>query len=189
MAATLIHIKSKTLLPVHEVEEEAEEGELEDPRQELVARLLEYQKFKEAAGELESRESIWRQIFSRTPAECSSDLAEEVQTAEMTPFDLLDALQKIIARLPDPAGLVINNDDLSVRDQISFILSKIERSSSLLFEQLFEGIETRYAVVVTFLALLEIVRLGLIRIVQTEICSPIRLVATDNLLEGEHGRS
>lgn len=186
MAATLIHIKSKMLLPIHETE--AEETLEEDPRQELVARLLEYKKFKEAAGALESYESIWSHVFSREAAH-TTESSEEIPLGDLTISDLLSALQKVIARLPNKNVLTIHADELSVRDRIGFILSMLENESSLLFDQLFDGIETRYHVVVTFLALLEVIRLGLIKILQVENCSSLRLIRTENLLQEEvHGR-
>lgn len=179
MAATLIHMKSKMLLPVHETEEgEDEEGE--DPRQELVNRLLEYKKFKAAAGELESLEWHWRQVFFREPSETMLT-EDEIFLGDITPYDLFNAMQKIIAKLPSKEGLTFEQDELSVRDQIRFILSKFEDSKTLLFDQLFEGHRTRFALVVTFLALLEVVRIGLIKLVQTEVCGPLRLIGTDNL--------
>ncbi|MBI3597856.1 MAG: segregation/condensation protein A [Nitrospirae bacterium] len=181
MAATLIHIKSKMLLPVYETDEE--EALEEDPRHELVARLLEYQKFKEAAGTLESYETIWRQVFVREALlATASDPSEEIFLGDVGVHDLLKALQKVIERLPNKDILTIHNDELSVRDRIGFILSLMEHEKSLLFEQLFDGIETRYGVVVTFLALLEIIRLGLIKILQVENCSALRLMSTDNLV-------
>jgi len=182
MAATLIHIKSKMLLPVHEVEENEELEE--DPRQELVARLLEYKKFKEAAGELESYETIWRQVFSREAPPTTTPSEEEMILGDMDMNDLLKALQKVIDRLPNKDVLTIQTDELSVRDQIGFILSLVENGKSLLFDQLFSGIDTRYRVVITFLALLEIIRLGLIKILQVENCNTIRLIGTENLSDG-----
>ncbi|MEK7286102.1 MAG: segregation/condensation protein A [Nitrospirota bacterium] len=178
MAATLIHIKSKMLLPVHETEE-AEEIE-EDPRFELVARLLEYKKFKEAAGELESFETIQRQIFARAPLPVDSETCE-ISLGNLDMTDLLTALQKVIARLPDPATLFIQNDELSVRDKIYFLVSMMEPGKTLLFDQIFDGVQTRHEVVVTFLALLEVIRLGLIKVLQLEDCGALRLIGTDNL--------
>jgi segregation and condensation protein A len=187
MAATLIHIKSKMLLPVHEAEDDEELEE--DPRQELVARLLEYKKFKEAAGELESYETIWRQVFSRE-APITTAHTEELILGDMDMNDLLKALQKVVDRLPNKAVLTIQTDELSVRDQIGFILSMMENGKSMLFDELFAGIDTRYRVVITFLALLEIIRLGLIKILQVENCSALRLIGTENLSqEGDNGRS
>ncbi len=180
MAATLIHIKSKMLLPVYETEDE--EDLEDDPRQELVARLLEYKKFKEAAFELESCETIWRQIFSRE-AISTTPPSEEISLGDLALSDLFNALQKVIARLPNKDVLTIENDELSVRDRIGFILSMMENETSLLFDQLFDGIETRHSVVITFLALLELIRLGLIKILQGENFGSLRLIGTDNLLK------
>ncbi len=180
MAATLIHIKSKMLLPVHETEEE--ETEEEDPRQELVTRLLEYKKFKEAAGTLESYETLWRQIFSREAIH-ASEPSYEISLGDVAISDLLSALQKVIARLPNKNVLTIEADELSVRDRIDFILSMLEKESSLLFDQLFAGLESRYHVVITFLALLEVIRLGLMKVLQVEHYGALRLIGTENLLK------
>ena len=180
MAATLIHIKSKMLLPVHEIEEDDLEA---DPRKELVARLLEYQKFKEAAGELESYETLWRKIFSR--GHIKTETSEEISLGDLALSDLFNALQKVIARLPNQDFLTIENDELSVRDKIGFILSMMENQKSILFDQLFDGMETRHSIVITFLALLELIRLGLIRILQVENCGSLRLIGTDNIFKAE----
>ena len=177
MAATLIHIKSKTLLPSSETEEEGEE---EDPRQALVRRLLEYQKFKDAADQLEDREEIWRDIFRREPL--PMELApEEVPLVDLSLYHLLDAFKNVLARLPDPQSFQITVDELSVKDRMRFIIERMENVESLLFDQLFEDVLTRHALVVTFLALLEIIRLGLVRVLQGEICGPLRLLKTQNL--------
>jgi segregation and condensation protein A len=188
MAATLIHIKSKTLLPPSETEEESEEG---DPRQELVWRLLEYQKFKDAAERLEQRESLWREIFRREPVPSQELLPEEIPLVDVTLYDLLDALKNVLLRLPDKKLLQITADELSVKDRMQFLMEQMESTESVLFSELFEGISTRYAVVVTFLALLEVIRLGLIQVLQGDICGPLRLLKTKNLsAEGEpNGRA
>ncbi|HEY5599331.1 MAG TPA: segregation/condensation protein A [Candidatus Manganitrophaceae bacterium] len=177
MAATLIHIKSKMLLPAPELDEEKEE---EDPRQELVRRLLEYQKFKEAAGRLEERESLWRDIFRRDPSPPELP-PEEVPLVDLDLYHLLDALKNVLARLPDKEVFQITVDELSVKDRMQFVLDRLERSESVLFDQLFEGVATRHAVVVTFLALLEVIRLGLVCVLQSEVCGPLRLLKTNNL--------
>jgi len=186
MAATLILMKSKMLLPVHETAEgeEEEEEDAIDPRQELVARLIAYKKFKAAAEEFESLESHWRQVFFRAPSAITAS-TDEIFLGDLTPFDLFDAMQKIIAQFPDKPGLTFEQDELSVRDKMRFILTRIEHSKSILFDQLFEGHKTRFSLVVTFLALLEVVRIGLIKLVQTELCGPLRLIGTDNLIPTE----
>ncbi len=188
MAATLIHIKSKTLLPPSEMEEGLEET---DPRHELVWRLLEYQKFKEAADRLEERESLWREIFRREPSPSPELLPEEIPLVDVTLYDLLDALNSVLSRLPDKKLLQVTADALSVKDRMQFLIERMGNTESLLFEELFEGVSTRYAVVVTFLALLEMIRLGLIQALQGENCGPLRLLKTKNLsAEGEpNGKS
>jgi len=176
MAATLIHIKSKTLLPPAETEGEEEE----DPRQELVARLLEYQKFKNAAEQLEERESLWREIFRKEPSP-SELLPEEVPLVDLDLYDLLDALKNVLARIPDKKVLQVTIDELTVKDRMQFLMERIGEIESILFDDLFTGMRTRHAVVVTFLALLEVIRLGLIRVVQGEAYGPLRLFKTKNL--------
>jgi len=181
MAATLILMKSKMLLPTHEVEEEEEDDDLGDPRQDLVERLIAYKKFKAAAEDLESLESHWRQVFFREATKPASS-TDEILMGDLTPFDLFEAMRKIIAQFPEKEGLTFEQDELSVRDQIRFIVSKLQHSKTILFYELFEGQKTRFAVVVTFLALLEVVRIGLIKMAQTDFCGPLRLIGTDNLM-------
>ncbi len=177
MAATLIHIKSKTLLPP--AEEEADE---EDPRQELVARLLEYQKFKDAAEQLEERESLWRDIFQKEPSPSPELLPEEVPLIDLELYDLLDALKNVLSRIPDKKVLQVTIDELTVKDRMQFLMERLGTIESILFDDLFEGMRTRHSVVVTFLALLEVIRLGLIRVVQGDAYDgPLRLFKTKNL--------
>ena len=178
MAATLIHIKSKTLLPPEEKEEGAEE---EDPRRELVARLLEYQKFKDAAEHLEERESLWREIFQKEPSPSPELLPEEVPLVDLSLYHLLDALKHVLARIPDKRVLQVTIDELTVKDRMQFLMERMGQIESILFNDLFEGMRTRHSVVVTFLALLEVIRLGLIRVVQGDACGPLRLFKTKNL--------
>lgn len=178
MAATLIHIKSKTLLPPAETEGDEEE----DPRQELVARLLEYQKFKHAAEQLEERESLWREIFRKEPSVSPELLPEEVPLIDLELYDLLDALKNVLTRIPDKKVLQVTIDELTVKDRMQFLMERMEGGiESVLFDDLFLGMRTRHSVVVTFLALLEVIRLGLIRVAQGDACGPLRLFKTNNL--------
>ncbi len=171
MAATLIHIKSKMLLPPSETEAELEE---EDPRSSLVFQLLEYQKYKDAAGHLEDRERLWRDIFRRPPNLLAAE-EEEIPLTALSLNDLLDALEGVMARMPASSVMEITEEALSVKDRMQFILERMEADENLLFGQLFSEVATRYVVVVTFWALLEMIRLGLVRILQTELGGPIRL--------------
>ncbi len=176
MAATLIHIKSRMLLPTLPVEEEGE-----DPRSDLVVRLLELQHYQEAAEQLEDRESIWRDIYGRGPVSTPKLLPEEVPIADLGLYDLMKALNDLLARHPDASVMEISSEVLTVKEKIQFILDRIETVESLLFRDLFEAVLSRHEIVVTFLALLEIIRLGLIRVVQGEICGPLRLIKTQRV--------
>ena len=173
MAATLIHIKSKMLLPTP-----APDAEEDDPRRELVGRLLEYQQFKDAAERMEERERTWREVFRRAPAPPAPDAGETADAlfvGDLTLYDLLEALKGVVARLPDRTVLEITEETLSVSDRMQFILEQMEARGQMLFDALFEDAVTRYRVIVTFWALLEIVRMGLIRALQVEQGGPIWL--------------
>ncbi len=170
MAATLLQIKSQMLLPAPEVESEED-----DPRHDLVGRLLLYRQFKEVAEVLERREQIWREVFNREPLLPSDAATDEVFIGEVSLYDLLDALKDVVARLPDPSVMEITEETLSVSDRMRFILERMTACESALFDELFDEATTRHQVVVTFWALLEVIRLGLIRVLQIEPCGPIRL--------------
>jgi segregation and condensation protein A len=163
MAATLIYIKSRMLLPPDETIETQEQ---EDPRAGLVQRLLEYQAYKEASGTLREREELWANIFSRPPMDRDEIEAEpELYLFDVNIFDLIGALKKIMSRVP-PETIKITRETLTVKDRIAMILDKMEREHTLRFDALFDEDTTRVQIIVTFLALLEILRLGLIRAYQ-----------------------
>jgi segregation and condensation protein A len=170
MAATLIHIKSKMLLPPAE----ADDGEEEDPREELIRRLMEYQRFKEVAQQLEQRELEWRDVFYRHHT-VSDDEQEEINLSDLNLFDLLDAFKSVLEKLPEQRSMEIVVQELSVQDRMSVILDSLEGQESVSFYSLFEQDKTRICVIVTFLALLELVRLKLVRIVQADLFGAIRL--------------
>ena len=172
MAATLIQIKSRMLLPATETEDD-EEGE--DPREELVARLLEYQQYKDAAGLLGDRGETWSNIFRREQA-LQVKGESEFAMSEVSIFDLIDALQKVLERNPEGSSIEIILEELSVKDKISVILERLNnQENSITFASLFEDEKTRSAIIVTFLALLETIRLGLVYIQQIEECGAIRI--------------
>jgi len=177
MAATLIHIKSRTLLPPSETDEEEDE---EDPRADLVMRLLEYQRFKDAAQGFEAREEEWRQVFYRTPSPGSDGATDEINLVDMSLFDLLEALRGVMERAPERKGLEIVVDELSVQDRMSLVLDRLEGQESITFTSLFDGDTTRLSMIVTFLALLELIRLKRIRIIQAELFGAIRVWKNTN---------
>lgn len=169
MAATLIHIKSRMLLPPGEDEDgEEEEG---DPREELVRRLLEYQRFKEAAEELEGREILKRDVFVRR-----SEVPEDLATAGfegLSLFDLISALRQVLERFPDEGIHEVTLERISVREKMSSLLDDLQRRGKVIFQSLFEAAASRFEIIVTFLAMLELAKIRAIRIWQEEREGPI----------------
>jgi segregation and condensation protein A len=161
MASTLTQIKSRLLLPVHA----EEEGEEEDPRQALVRPLLEYLKLKSAAQQLAERPLLGEDTFTR-PAKPAALAAADEEVIKIGLFELIDAFQKILAGLPDEARIEFTTDTISVKERISQIADQLEAKGSLTFFELFSDRPTRAEIVVTFLAILEMVKLALIRLVQ-----------------------
>jgi len=160
MAATLIQIKSRMLLPP---DEETPSEEQEDPRRELVERLLEYQRYKEAAVDFRTKEDEWLKVFHREPL--SDEEEGELYLFDLSLFDLLDAFRKILDKAP-PEIVSITKETLTVKNRMSMIMEIIEEHETVRFEDLFrEGI-TRIYLIVTFVALLELIRLGLARAYQ-----------------------
>ncbi len=166
MAATLVQIKSKMLLPPEEAAVEGAE-QMVDPRLELVQRLLEYQAYKDAASILKEREDESLRIFSREPEDIPQEEGEEAEPYlfDVNIFDLLGAFRKILEAAP-PEVRTITMETLTVKDKMSVIVDLLENSESIRFEELFEGSVTRRRLIVTFLALLELLRLGLARVYQ-----------------------
>lgn len=171
MAATLLQIKSKMLLPVEERADDEEEGP--DPREELVRRLLEYKAYKDAAGQLDSRERMWREIFWREHVPPVKPVEDDLPLENVSLFDLVDALQEVLDRNPSSRLLEIVPDNLTVRERMNLILETLEGKDSVSFAALFEGPIHRVMIVVTFLALLELMRLRVARVFQAETFGPI----------------
>ena len=182
MAATLLQIKSKMLLPVEESAEDEEDGP--DPREELVRRLLEYKTFKEAARQLDTQERMWREIYSRpvVARETSAESSDDAMLDNIGLFDLVDALQTILDRYPGKKLLEIIPDNLTVRDRMNAILEALEGQESIGFEALFEASCHRLVIIVTFLALLELIRLRTVRVYQGESFGPILVSRTFSLV-------
>ncbi len=169
MASTLVHIKSKTLLPVHEGEEEEDEGE--DPRDELVRRLLEYQRFKEAAEELGERRLLGRDVFTRGDDFTFDDPAAgagEDALVNLSIFDLMDALGDVIKNIPKDYTIDIDSEKFRVVDKINQILETLDEKKSTTLTGLFPLGGSKAEVIVTFLAVLELCKLVMIRIHQTD---------------------
>ena len=176
MAAELAKIKSKTLLPIPETEEDVLTAAGEDPRAELMRRLLEYQRYKEAAFELRQKEYDQQQLFSRT-GEVVLENSEEELLIEANVFDLLTAFQKVLKEKSFKKNYEIKVTTLSVSDRISGILEILNASESVTFDSLFTTLNAKQEVIVTFLAILELMRMQLIRSQQARQFDVIRIYA------------
>ncbi len=164
VAATLAQIKSRMLLPREDRGEGEEEGP--DPREELVRRLVEHERFKEAASTLETREALWQDVFARQGKADLPAGEEDLVLSHVGIFDLLDALRTVLDRIPDQRLQQITLDQITVSEKIAWILERLRGAEALSFEALFEGSESRVAVIVTFLALLELIRLKMVAVRQ-----------------------
>lgn len=170
MAATLVHIKSRMLLPIEEV---ADTEEPEDPRLELVMKLLEYKAFKEAAMGLSERENEWFGVFYRTQPEEEKEAGEAVIEGEeaeqmlfdLNLYDLIAAFGNILKKAP-PEVLAITREALSIKDKMSVIIDAIDVKQAVRFEDLFVKGAPRSHHIVTFIALLELIRLGVAKAYQ-----------------------
>jgi len=165
MAATLIYIKSRMLLPKDEDKEDETE---EDLRTELVRRLVEYKAFKESSGYLRKREEVWKEIFRRMPVDVDDlEFEDEPVIQEASVFDLITAFKRLLER-SHVGTIEITRETLTVAERINFIVEFMEGKESIRFDDLFEPGASRMLLVITFVALLEIVRLGLLRVYQEQ---------------------
>lgn len=156
MAATLIYIKSKMLLP----RQESGNGELEeDPRQPLVTQLIEYEKFKQACEFLKERYQIWSQAFPR-----KTQSEDEVLINEISVFDLLTALKRLLQK-PQPK-VYIPTETIKVEDKMQELINRLRQKDVLSFDEVFEKDTSKLEVVVTFIALLELIKLKLVKAFQ-----------------------
>jgi len=178
MAANLIYIKSRSLLPKDQQPPE-ETAEEDDPRWELVRQLLEYKKFKDAAAHLQRRELDQEGLFTRLAA--TPDSVAERPLGEVSIFDLINAFNVALKRLNKPEDLrEIFEENFTVSDKIDLIMKMTASGLALRFSELFANAASRTEVVVTFLALLELVRLKQVRARQGEEFGEIELVRSES---------
>jgi segregation and condensation protein A len=174
MAANLLYIKSRTLLPVEQqmAEEDAEE---DDPRWELIRQLIEYKKFKEAASLMRDQEAMQENLFARVPVTPDLAPSENLLVDEVGIFDLIHAFQKILKRLEKkPEDLrEIFAENFTVSDKIDHVLLLTASGVPIRFEELFADAACRTEIVVTFLAMLELIRLKQLRVRQESMCAEI----------------
>jgi segregation and condensation protein A len=181
MAATLIHIKSKMLLPPPH--EDGVEDELGDPRDELVARLLEYQRYKEAAQMLYERQTLQSATWLRSETAVAPLLEADAQAQEelvdVDLYELLTAFRSVLERISRRKDIKFERETVTVEEMIQILSAKIAPRTNISFEQLFEDVTTRALLIVTFLALLELVRLRVFRVYQTKTFGPIHISRPD----------
>ncbi len=189
MAATLAHIKSKMLLPtVPEGQEDGLPGdEDEDPRAELVRRLLEYQKYKAAAADLAERGTLGKDVFGRGAAEPVAEVPTTFARVEV--FSLLDAFEKVLKRTNVKLDHEVIFDRISITDRMMELSDKLNVRRAMTFEELLLDAGraiTRFDVVITFLAILEMAKLRMIRVYQSDPLAPLHVeLAVAETKDGE----
>jgi len=185
MAATLAHIKSREMLPRPETDDLTDEDEGEDPRQELIRRLLEYQKYREVAEHLSQRPLLGRQVFGRGAPVGKLDTGE-VHLAEVGSFALIEALAEVANRAEVKLSHDVMVDRISITDRINAIVDTMSSKETIPFVDCFDlsadsMAQFRHNLVVTFLAVLEMARLQMIRIYQQVDEGDIYLTRTADL--------
>jgi segregation and condensation protein A len=173
MAATLIHIKSRTLLPRPDPTQEDPE---EDPREALIRRLLEHQKFKAAAELLHERETLRSAQWTR-PDGPIAEIAGEAPEPEIEVdlFSLIAAFRSVVERSQQRPKILLPAEQISIEDRIEQLLARLSETEACGFEDLFADVRSRSGLIVTFLALLEMIRLKLVRVFQSGAMNPIRV--------------
>lgn len=176
MAANLCYIKSRLMLPKH-VQPTEEEVEEEDPRWDLIKQLIEYKKFKDAAEHLSTRETEQGMLYRNKPEKIKSEKANDRPLSEEVGiFDLIRAFQNIVDRFADEEGLgEIVDDHFTVSDKIEYLLEMIKPGQRLNFYSLFEDATSKTALIVTFLAMLELMKINLLKVDQEIILGEIMI--------------
>jgi len=174
MAAQLIQIKSRMLLPVPP---SVDDGKTEDPREELVQKLLNYQAIKEAAKELSERESNWREMVFVSGLDIQDHARTEDEPIKATLMDLLGAYRDALKRLLPPPPVEVMTPKKTLEQRIAEVLDLLQGGVWLPFVELLAKSQNREELVLTFLALLELVKNGRAKLVQTETFGEIRIQA------------
>lgn len=183
MAATLIHIKSRMLLPPDETGQ-GEDAEEEDPRAELVSRLLEYKRFKEAAQTLGVLETETAYLHRRGAPAMDMEVEGPLQVSMV---ELLRALRDVLSRTDKTAPLEITPEEINVGQRIVMLMDRLAAESPVEFGQLFGSATRRVEVIVTFLALLELLRRRLATARQSESMGPIMIYRSVERLDEAPG--
>ncbi len=180
MAANLMYLKSRTLLPRVDQPPE-EDAEDDDPRWELIRQLIEYKKFKDAAGFLCLREMEQEGRFAHQPDAAEKPPEEPATLAEVSIFDLIRAFQNVLKRFEESHDFGdIIDDRYTVSDKIDLLLGHFKPGESRRFEELFQSATTKAEVIVTFLALLELMKLNQFVVRQSDLLGDIVIERRDN---------
>ena len=173
MAATLIHIKSRLLLPRADPTQEDPE---EDPREALVRRLLEHQKFKAAAELLHERETLRSAQWTRPDGPIAEIAGEAPEPeVEVDLFSLISAFRNVVERAKQRPKVYLPTEQIPIEDRIEQLMARLSETEACGFEDLFSDVESRAGLIVTFLAMLEMIRLKLVRVFQSGVVGPIRI--------------
>lgn len=180
MAANLMYLKSRTLLPRVDQPPE-EDAEEDDPRWELIRQLIEYKKFKDAAGFLSLKEMEQEGSFAHQPDTAELPVEEPVTLAEVSIFDLIRAFQNVLKRFEKSHDFGdIIDDRYTVSDKIEMLLGHFKPGEARRFEELFQSATTKAEVIVTFLALLELMKLNQFIVRQNDLLGDIVIERRDN---------
>lgn len=178
MAATLMYIKSRELLPVDQQAQVEEDDDGTDPRWELIRQLVEYKKFKDAAGHLQEREALQEQVYARVPGKPALPDAPAPPKPEVTLLDLVNAVAAILKRFQKTDDIRdVFEDRWTVSEKIEQLVQLVKNRPTVRFSELFASSTSRTEVVVTFLAVLELIRLKQITVAQPEPFSEIEITA------------
>jgi segregation and condensation protein A len=182
MAATLIHVKSRMLLPRPDP---TQEDPQEDPREALMRRLLEHQKFKAAAELLHEREIQRSAQWLRPDGRVTEVIGEAPEPEiDVDLFSLMAAFKQVLERVRQRPRVLLPPEQISIEVRIEQLMAKVASGQACGFEELFNDVETRAGMIVTFLALLEMIRLKLVRVFQQGNFGPIRVYKREMATEG-----
>lgn len=191
MAATLMHIKSRMLLPPEELP--PEEVEEEDPRAELVRRLLEYRKFKEAANQLAQMESNRSMVFPRSVDEAQFIDQSEGPYFETSIFDLITAFSTVLKSISREAFLEVVRDEYTVEEKVHELFHLLVEKPVLYFKEIFEKAKNKMEIIAIFLALLELIRIKEVVVRQRQLFGAIEIIRNPNnirpKLKAQNGQS
>lgn len=188
MAATLMQIKSKMLLPAQETQ--GLEEEETDPREELVKRLLEYEKFKQIAEELRQKENNQRDVFKRPKVEIGQPVSDNKEVYfEASIFDLINAFSAALKDVPKEVFYEVIKDEFTIEEKIHDILHLLLISPGIKLSELFNKAKNKIEIIVYFLAILELIRMKEIIIMQRELFQEIEITKNKENIEPDDRRT